>query len=118
MVANEYRTERSFAQLRVLVVDDNKDAADTLTALLESLGQQVHGVYDGASAVAAAKTFNPDLVLLDIGMPQMSGYEVARALQAADPAVKPVLVAITGWDKTRTRSGRPRPGSSITSSSR
>jgi PAS domain S-box-containing protein len=89
--------EAAIQSLRVLVVDDNKDAGDTLDLLLQSMGQQVRTVYDGPSAIAIAQTFRPDIVLLDIGMPQMSGYEVARAIQSAQGDARPVLVAITGW---------------------
>ena len=92
-------------QLKVLVVDDNHDAADTLALLLESMGQQVTVVYDGPAAVAMARTFKPDVILTDIGMPRMSGYAVARAIRSAMPAAAPVLAAVTGWgqqaDKAR-----------------
>jgi PAS domain S-box-containing protein len=98
--------EGSLPRLRVLVVDDNRDAADSLAMLLEALGQQITAVYDGPSAVAVAQKFKPDAVLMDIGMPRMSGYEVARAIQAAMPLDTPSLVAITGWgqdtDKERS----------------
>jgi PAS domain S-box-containing protein len=84
-------------RFRVLVVDDNKDAADTLNLLLQSMGQDVFTVYDGESALSAARTFKPHVVLLDIGMPFRNGYDVARDLQAAESDPRPVLVAITGW---------------------
>jgi PAS domain S-box-containing protein len=95
------------ARMRVLVVDDNRDAADSLQLLLESMGQDVRTMYDGASALGAARTFQPDIILLDIGMPKMSGYEVARQLRA-DPAMRHrILVAVTGWgqeeDQLRAR---------------
>jgi PAS domain S-box-containing protein len=99
------KEEDALHRLRVLVVDDNRDAADTMEQLLQSMGQEVSTVYDGAAAVLIAKTFKPELVFLDIGMPQMSGYEVAGALQSEDADIKPVMVAITGWgqdaDKAR-----------------
>jgi CheY-like chemotaxis protein len=85
------------APARVLVVDDNLDAADTLTTFLEMLGLQVRSVHDGAEALPAARAFDPDVVLLDIGLPGMDGYEVARAMRA-DPQVGRVhLIALTGW---------------------
>ena len=84
-------------QLRVLVVDDNHDAADTLSLLLESMGQQVTAVYDGPMAVSVAQKFRPDVILTDIGMPRMSGYAVARAIRSAMPIATPVLAAVTGW---------------------
>ena len=94
-------------QLRVLVVDDNQDAADTLALLLAAMGQQVTAVYDGPAAVSMAQSFKPDLILMDIGMPRMSGYAVARALHTAMPLRLPVLAAITGWgqesDKARAQ---------------
>jgi len=84
-----------FAPLRVLIIDDNVDAADSLNMLLKSLGHTVRTAYDGPSGIAAAQEFSPDVVLLDLGMPVMSGYEVARTLRAS--ASRPVLVAVTGW---------------------
>jgi PAS domain S-box-containing protein len=87
----------SVRTLRVLIVDDNRDAADSLNLLLASMGQNVYVAYDGQSAISAAKAFRPEIVLLDIGMPQMSGYEVARALRADPSAAKSALVAVTGW---------------------
>jgi CheY-like chemotaxis protein/two-component sensor histidine kinase len=90
------RPESETRRLRVLVVDDNRDAADSLSLLLQSLGQNVRTAYDGATALTIAEAFKPDLVLLDIGMPQMSGYEVARAM-TADKKNAPLLAAVTGW---------------------
>jgi PAS domain S-box-containing protein len=97
----------SIRTLRVLIVDDNRDAADSMNLLLTSMGQEVCVAYDGPCAISAAKTFKPDVVLLDIGMPQMSGYEVARALLDDGSAAKSGLVAVTGWgqeaDKERAK---------------
>jgi PAS domain S-box-containing protein len=92
---------------RVLVVDDNVDAADSLAILLRLLGQEVGVAYDGASALAKAKAEPPAIAFLDLGMPKMDGYELARAFRA-DPALRRVvLVALTGWgqpeDRQRTR---------------
>ncbi|MGH8140323.1 MAG: PAS domain S-box protein [Steroidobacteraceae bacterium] len=93
-------------RLRVLVVDDNRDAADSLSLLLQSMNQDVRTVYDGAAALSAAGTLSPDVVMLDIGMPFMGGYEVAKKLAGMGGAM-PVLVAVTGWgqeeDKQRAR---------------
>ncbi|HEV8549055.1 MAG TPA: response regulator, partial [Polyangiaceae bacterium] len=88
---------------RVLVVDDNVDAAETLALLLEALGAETRVAHDGASALAEYPRFEPELVLLDIGMPGMDGHEVARRLRAADPARKAVLVALTGWGQAEDR---------------
>jgi PAS domain S-box-containing protein len=96
-------SEGSIHRNRVLVVDDNKDAADSLKFLLESMGQDVCTVYDGGAAVMAAKTFHPDLVLMDIGMPHMSGYEVARVLRTNKELPPMTLVAVTGWGQESDR---------------
>jgi len=92
---------------RVLVVDDNEDSARSLALLLESFGHQTHIAHDGLQAVAAAGSFKPELVLLDIGLPGIDGYEVARLLREDGPSRGMVLVAVTGWgteeDKRRAK---------------
>ncbi|MFS2218595.1 response regulator, partial [Telluria sp. Tellsp104] len=90
-----------------LVVDDNQDAADTLAMLLDADGAQARAVYDGPSALAALPVLRPHTVLLDLGMPDMDGLDVARRIRA-DPAWSGVrIVALTGWgqesDRERTR---------------
>jgi len=84
-------------QLRILVVDDNADAAETLCAILDMMGHQAEMVHDGAQALAKAATLGPDVVFLDIGLPDMSGYDVARALRQTPHGSRCVLVALTGW---------------------
>jgi PAS domain S-box-containing protein len=95
------------APMKVLVVDDNVDAAETLASLLELLGLQTRCVHDGPGVRDAALEFVPDLVLLDIGLPGMSGYEVARQLRAHPLLARTTLVALTGWgaesDRQRAR---------------
>jgi len=87
----------SEAALRVLVVDDNVDAALMLCAFLEMSGHRTQVAHAGRDALAAALRFGPDVVLLDIGLPDIDGYDVARGLRA-DPALAPaLLVAVTGW---------------------
>jgi CheY-like chemotaxis protein len=81
---------------RVLVVDDNRDAADTLSTLLGALGVTVAIAYSGRDALDAIATFGPDIVLLDIGMPDMDGYETSRRIRAKY-ANDVLLVALTGW---------------------
>jgi len=81
---------------RVLVVDDNRDAADTLAALLRTLGVTVAVAYSGRAALDVFATFAPDTVLLDIGMPDMDGYETSRRIRAQH-ANDVLLVALTGW---------------------
>jgi PAS domain S-box-containing protein len=90
---------------RILVVDDNVDAAETLSTFLDMLGMQTRSVHDGVAAVDAALDFAPDVVLLDIGLPGMDGYEVARAMRAKQQLAGVKLVALTGWgaDEDRRR---------------
>jgi PAS domain S-box-containing protein len=92
---------------RVLVADDNRDAADTLAMLFRKLGHDVRTVYDGPQALEVASDYHPHLLVLDIGMPAMSGYEVARRLRTQPGFGESLLVAITGWgqeeDRRRTR---------------
>jgi PAS domain S-box-containing protein len=94
------------ARLRILVADDNVDAADTLAELLRASGHDVHTEYDGAAAIRAARSHRPDVVLLDIGLPKLNGYDTAREIRAIDPQNPVVLVAVTGWgqDEDRRRS--------------
>lgn len=82
---------------RILVVDDNRDAADSLAMILQLKGHEIQTAYDGVEAVQAAATFRPDVVLLDIGMPRMNGYEAAQHIQEQSWGKKIVLVALTGW---------------------
>jgi PAS domain S-box-containing protein len=88
---------KSLAPLSVLVADDNQDAADSLGTLLRSMGADVRVVYDGVSALAALEAERPDVALLDIGMPLMDGYELARRIRERSDAGEIVLIALTGW---------------------
>jgi PAS domain S-box-containing protein len=88
---------------RILVVDDNRDAASSLAMLLELTGNTVRTANDGAHALREAGAFHPDVVLLDIGMPEMDGYEVARALRASPRGSQLVVVAVTGWGQDQDR---------------
>jgi len=82
---------------RLLVVDDNRDAADSLAAVLAIFGADVHTAYDGPSALAAVRAVHPSVVLLDLGMPGMSGYAVAQQLRS-EPRYRALkLIALTGW---------------------
>lgn len=91
------RRLREFPNRRILVVDDNRDAAETLGALLEALGATVAVAHSGPSALDKLGDFDPDTVLLDIGMPEMDGYEVARQLRAMPDRAEILLIALTGW---------------------
>jgi CheY-like chemotaxis protein len=97
------RADAAAPARRVLVVDDNRDAADSLGLLLKALGNDVQVAHDGASALDAARTYRPGVVLLDLGMPGMNGYEVARALRAQPGLEDVVLVALTGWGQKEDR---------------
>ncbi|NPC57757.1 response regulator [Caenimonas soli] len=90
-------------ELRVLVADDNKDAADTLSMLLQALGHSVRQVADGEAAVRAALDFNPQVVLLDIGMPKLNGYEACRQIRTQPGGEAMRLVAVTGWGQADDR---------------
>lgn len=95
--------EAPIGPVRVLVVDDNHDAADTLEMLLRVLGAEVRVARDGPQALEAFAPFDPDLVLLDIGMPGMDGYQVARALRGRHPDHRARMVALTGWGQEADR---------------
>lgn len=86
---------------RILVVDDNEDAAEMLLVLLSGEGHEVKMAFDGESGIETAKTFQPDVCLLDIGLPNMDGYELARHLRELMPQA--LLIAISGWGQTEDR---------------
>ena len=85
--------------MRILVVDDHRDAADTMADILELMGHEVKASYDGARAVEVAAGFRPHVVLLDIGMPRLDGYAVAARLRDQPETRSTVLVALTGWGR-------------------
>jgi CheY-like chemotaxis protein len=88
---------------RILVVDDNRDAADSLGMLLTFLGAAVYVVYDGASALEALPVYQPSVVLLDIGMPGMDGHEVAQRVRRMPGFRDVLLIAMTGWGQEEDR---------------
>ena len=89
--------------LKVLVVDDNNDAAASLAAFLSLGGHLTEIAFDGALAVAAARAFDPDVVLLDIGLPKLDGYEVCRAIRAQQREPPMVIIALSGWGQDEDR---------------
>jgi CheY-like chemotaxis protein len=93
----------SAVRLRVLVVDDNLDAEQSLSLLMRLQGHEVRAAHDGMEAVRQARAFGPQVVLLDIGLPGMSGYDVARRLRQAPESADAVLVAITGYGQAEDR---------------
>lgn len=89
--------------LRVLVVEDVEDVAEMLVLLLKMWGHDVRAVYDGAAALVAARTYHPDVVLLDIGLPGLNGYDVARQLRQEASLRKPLIAAVTGYGSQEDR---------------
>ena len=87
----------SGTRFRVLVADDNRDAAESMGMLLRIMGNEVRIVGDGAEALEEAAAFRPDLILLDIGMPRMNGYEAARRIREQHWGREMLLVAVSGW---------------------
>ena len=92
---------------RIVVADDNEDSAESFAMLLSFSGHEVRIAHDGASALSAVRDFRPDVAFLDIGMPGLSGYEVAQAVRAEPWGREVTLIAVTGWgqadDRTRAR---------------
>jgi CheY-like chemotaxis protein len=97
----ELRTDIPAA--RVLIVEDNTGIATMMSALLRRLGHEVRAVHDGESALTATEEFCPHVVLLDIGLPKLSGYEVARRLRTQTAGRQALLVALTGYGQDSDR---------------
>jgi CheY-like chemotaxis protein len=95
---------------RVLVADDNRDAAQSLADLLRMEGHEVTVAFDGNEALDQFARFSPDVALLDIGMPGMTGNQVASAIRARPAGAAALLVAITGWGQERDRSAAREAG--------
>ncbi|MDB5753561.1 MAG: putative histidine kinase, atypical hybrid [Ramlibacter sp.] len=87
--------------LRILVADDNRDAAETLGMLLEVMGHEVRRAYDGEAALEVLAAFDPQLVLLDLGMPRLNGYDTCRRIRELAGATARMVVAVTGWGQPR-----------------
>ncbi len=93
----------SFKSLKVLVVDDNPIIADTLGMMLEDIGHEFEAVHDGREALDAARHYHPDVILLDIGLPGMNGYEVCRAFRKEAEFLSTPIIAQTGWGQDRDK---------------
>ena len=91
------------SRIRILVVDDNVDAAQSLELLLVELGHEVQIAYDGTAAIATARTFRPQVVLLDIALPGMNGYDVARTLRSSGWLDGARIIALTGFGQDQDR---------------
>jgi signal transduction histidine kinase len=101
--ATEADSTRSIEPRRVLVADDNEDAAEALSLQLQLAGHEVRTVYNGVEALGVAKTFRPHVVLLDLGMPRMDGYEAARQMRGQPWGKRATLIALTGWGQQQDR---------------
>jgi PAS domain S-box-containing protein len=99
---------RSSVRRRILVADDNKDSADSLATMLSLMGHDTRAAYDGPDAIQEAASYRPDVIVLDVGMPTLDGYETARRIRSEPWSDGVVLVALTGWgqeeDRARARS--------------
>ena len=91
------------SDLRILVVDDNRDAAESLAMLLKMMGNNIHTAHDGEEAVTAAREFQPNVVLCDIGLPKLNGYEACRQMKAQAWDKNMILIAVTGWGQDDDR---------------
>ena len=89
--------------LRILLADDDRDSTLSLSTLLKLEGYEVRHVFDGNATLEAVREFQPDIVLVDIGMPKLSGYDVARHIRERYGKEGPVLVALTGWKQASDR---------------
>jgi CheY-like chemotaxis protein len=96
-------TPMAASPLRILIVDDNEDGAESLAILLQLAGHDTQQAHDGVEAVEAAERFRPDAMLLDIGLPRMNGYEVCRVIRKKPWGKDMVLVALTGWGQEEDR---------------
>jgi CheY-like chemotaxis protein len=88
---------------RILVVDDQRDVADALTRLLQTLGYEAKAVYEGRRAVDEAVAFPPDLMFIDIGMPDFDGYKTVATIRGHRECAHAILIALTGWSQPEDR---------------
>jgi CheY-like chemotaxis protein len=98
------KTQSAVPRRRILVVDDNVDSAESLAVLLRLVGHEARTVFDGRQVLAAVEDYRPELVLLDIGLPGIDGYELARRLRLEPWAGQTKLVALTGYATEEDRS--------------
>ncbi len=100
-------TDSCGSQRRILVVDDNEDSAASMATMLQLLGNEVRAAYDGVEAVELAEKFRPRVILMDIGMPRVNGYEATRQIREQPWGRDIVVIALTGWgqevDRARSK---------------
>lgn len=107
--SNSSNNEHSPSQpnLRILIVDDNRDGADSLAMMLKMFGNETKTAYDGEQAVELCMNYEPDVLLLDLGLPKLNGYDACRQIRQQSSRKPPVIIAQTGWgqeeDRQRTR---------------
>ena len=102
-VARPALAPRARRRLRILIADDERDQVTTLAAILNDEGHDVREVYRGTEVLRLIADFDPDVALVDIGMPGMTGYDVAREVREHYGAGRPLLIAVTGWKKPSDR---------------
>jgi two-component system, OmpR family, response regulator len=90
------KSEKESRALRIAVIDDNQDVVATMTAILETEGYETRACYTGSDALPLVQKFDPDVVLLDIGLPGQSGWEIARKIRTDLPGARPMIIGITG----------------------
>jgi len=95
---------------RILVADDNRDSADSLATMLSMMGHETSAAYDGSEAIQKAASYRPDVIVLDVGMPILDGYEAARHIRSQPWSNGVVLVALTGWGQEEDRARARRAG--------
>jgi len=94
---------RTVQRRRVLIVDDNRDSVETMATLIRLSGHEIEMAHDGKTALEKAKSFKPEIILLDVGLPDMHGYEVAERLRAVPENKSLVIVALTGYGNEEDR---------------
>ena len=100
---NDGEVVKNAARHRILIADDNRESADSLAKLLEIIGNETQIAHDGLAAFNLAMTCRPDVMLLDIGMPKMNGYDTARRIREQAWGTNILLVALTGWGQEEDR---------------
>ena len=96
-------SDAALHRFRILVVDDNHDSALSLAMVLGMMGHETRTAHDGEAALATAESFHPEVVLLDIGLPKMNGYEVAQRIRESAWGTTMFLIAVTGWGQAEDR---------------
>jgi CheY-like chemotaxis protein len=106
-MGNEVRSEptpiRSTQHLKVLVVEDNVDSAETLAILLRAYDHEVRTVHDGLQAIEVSERFQPDVILLDLGLPDLDGYDVCRRIRQRPRGRNMIIIALSGWGQQKDK---------------